>query len=149
MWGKCVIPCINISILQVIEPKVRGEKKNERVRWNEMNEKRWRRRQRRGWELHLWFFFVFYNKTIKSNQNITHGNISWSLNHKFKLLGELVLWHGFKSQCDKRSQVRLSITSHLKWNIQCLCASTLLAQWAFVWGGVLEYITYFRASTIW
>ena len=37
-------------------------------------------------------------------------------------------------------QVRISTIPHLKWNVHSLCASTLLAQWTLVWGGVLEHI---------
>ena len=44
--------------------------------------------------------------------------ISWGLNHQFKLLVELVPLHGISSQRNKRSRVRISITPHLKWNIQ-------------------------------
>ena len=81
-------------------------------------------------------------------KNVRIYNISWGLNHQLKLLAELVPWQGIRSQRDKRSRVRISTTSHLKRNTQRLCASTLLTQWALVWGGVLEYITYFGASTI-
>ena len=75
-------------------------------------------------------------------------NISWGLNHQLKILVELISCHGIRSQCDKRSRVQILTTPHLKWNIQCMCTSTLLSQWALVWGGVLEYITYPEASTI-
>ena len=46
--------------------------------------------------------------------SVTIYNISWSLNHKLKLLVELVLWHGIRSHRDIRSRVQISTTPHLK-----------------------------------
>ena len=69
----------------------------------------------------------------------------------------MVHWHGIRAfvTTDERSWIRISTTPHLKRNIQrqsspgvrraCI-ASTLLSQRALVWGGVLEYITYYGAS---
>ena len=94
-------------------------------------------------------FLIFYQKfKIVWFYFVRVYNICWGLNHQLKLLAELVPWHGIRSQRDKRSQVRISTTPHLKWNTQRLCASTLLAQWALVWEGVLEYITYLGILTI-
>ena len=75
-------------------------------------------------------------------------NLSLGLNHQLKFLVELVSWHGIRNQLDKESRVRISTTPHLKWNIQCLCTSILLAQLALMWGDVLDYITCFGVSTI-
>ena len=73
---------------------------------------------------------------------------------------EYIIYHGaltiswvgsltwYQSRSDKRSHIRISTIPHIKWNIQRMCASTLLTQRALVWGGVVKYIIYPAASTI-
>ena len=64
-------------------------------------------------------------------------NISWDINHQLRLLIELVPWHDIKSQPDKKLQVRISTTPHLKVEYS---THVLIHTWAT--SGMLKYITY-------
>ena len=88
--------------------------------------------------------FSFFNTSKWVLFFVRVYNISWGLNHKLKLLVEMVSWYDIRSLRDERWQIQISSIPHFKVEyfapgIRKACAaSTFLAQKALMWEGMLE-----------